>query len=287
MRCLYVFNKLSGGNKEIYYHEKIISTLKEIYDNVDLFEVGNENISSKLSEINYDDVICSGGDGSITILVNELINFGFIGNIGYIPLGTANDFARKHNIPLNVSKALKIIKNKNIELINVGKANEYNFLYGLALGKVSSVGFKVSKENKKNFSKFAYVIEGLKELFSLKKYKIKLKFTAYNIEYKTPLVLILDSKSIGGFKINKGKSNAYDVIILKPKLLNGAIGLISIFLFGYKKNNTIFYDYFNLQEFELEVEKSQDWCLDGEKINAKNIKVLAHKEDIKLYKKVG
>ena len=42
MRCLYVFNKLSGGNKEIYYHEKIISTLKEIYDNVDLFEVGTE-----------------------------------------------------------------------------------------------------------------------------------------------------------------------------------------------------------------------------------------------------
>lgn len=287
MRCLYVFNKLSGGNKEIYYHEKIISTLKEIYDNVDLFEVGNENISSRLSKINYDDVICSGGDGSITLLVNELINFGFKGNVGYIPLGTANDFARKHNIPLNVSKALKIIKNKNIELINVGKANEYNFLYGLALGKVSSVGFKVSKESKKNFSKFAYVIEGLKELFSFKKYQIKLKFAAYNIEYKTPLVLILDSKSLGGFKINKGKSNAYDVITLKPKLLNGAIGLISIFLFGYKKTNTIFYDYFNLQEFELEVEKSQDWCLDGEKINAKNIKVLAHKEDIKLYKKVG
>ena len=51
MRCLYVFNKLSGGNKETYYHEKIISTLKEIYDNVDLFEVGNENISSRLSKI--------------------------------------------------------------------------------------------------------------------------------------------------------------------------------------------------------------------------------------------
>ena len=83
MRCLYVFNQLSGGNKEIYYHEKINSTLKEIYDNVDLFEVGNENISSKLSKINYDDVICSGGDGSITLLVNELINFGFKGNIGY------------------------------------------------------------------------------------------------------------------------------------------------------------------------------------------------------------
>jgi hypothetical protein len=102
------------------------------------------------------------------------------------------------------------------------------------------------------------------------------------------LPMLADIGNAGeGFIVNKGKSNAYDVIILKPKLLNGAIGLISIFLFGYKKTNTIFYDYFNLQEFELEVEKSQDWCLDGEKINAKNIKVLAHKEDIKLYKKVG
>lgn len=287
MRCLYVYNKLSGGNKETLYHNKITSSLKEIYDCVDLFEVGHESISSMLLKETYDDIICSGGDGSITLLVNELINFGFDGNIGYIPLGTANDFARKHNIPFNISKSLKIIKDRRIKLVHIGKANEHNFLYGLALGKVSSVGYKVSKENKRKFSKFAYIIEGFKELFSFKKYQIRLKFDAYNIEYKTPLILILDSKTLGGFKVNRGKPNAYDVIILKAGLLNGVFGLTSIFLFGYKKTNTIFYDYFNLQTFEIETEKEQDWCLDGEKIRAQNIRILAHKEVINLYKKVG
>jgi YegS/Rv2252/BmrU family lipid kinase len=287
MRCLYVYNKLSGGNKEIQYHNKIVSTLKEIYDYVDLFEVDSGDILTKLSKENYDDVICSGGDGSITLLINKLIKFGFKGNIGYIPLGTANDFARKHNIPFNVSKALEVIKDKHVEQISIGKVNEDYFLYGLALGKASSVGYKVSKESKKTFSKFAYIIEGVKELFSFKKYQINLKFDSYNIEYKTPLVLVLDSKTIGGFRVNRGKANAYDVIVLKQNLLNGAIGLISIFLFGYKKTNTIFYDYFNLKSFEIETKNNQDWCLDGEKIVAKNIAVLANDSHIKLYKKVG
>lgn len=285
MNCLFVYNKIAGGNKEKLYHKKIISLLQSIYDEIDLFEAGNKKISSALLDKSYDDVICCGGDGSITILVNELINFGFQGKVGYIPLGTANDFARKHDIPLNINKSLNIIKNKNEQLVHVGKANEYNFLYALALGKVSSVGYRVSRKNKKMFSKFSYVFAGFKELFSCKKYNIRLKFDGYNLEYKTPLVLILDTKTLGGFKINHNKTNAYDVLILKSGLLNGVIGLISIFLFGYKKTNTIHYDYFNLQTFEIELEKEENWCLDGEKITSKNIKVYAHKERFNLYKK--
>ena len=48
---------------------------------------------------------------------------------------------------------MTIIKNKNEQLVHVGKANEYNFLYALALGKVSSVGYRVSRKNKKNIIK--------------------------------------------------------------------------------------------------------------------------------------
>ena len=36
-----------------------------------------------------------------------------------------------------------------------------------------------------------------------------------------------------------------------------------------------------------ETKNNQDWCLDGEKIVAKNITVLGNDSHIKLYKKVG
>ncbi len=285
MSCLFVYNKISGGEKEIKHHEYIVNKLKEIYDDVDLFESGQgKDIYYVLKNKKYRDVICAGGDGSISLLLNDLIKYGFNGFVGYIPLGTANDFARKHNIPLNVKKSLELIKNKKAEVVSLGKANNRLLLYGLALGKVSGVSYKANINTKKKISKFSYILEGLKELFLYKKYNIKLKFDSHILEYKTPLILILETKTLGGFKVNKGKTNAYDVIVLKPGLFNGLFGIINIFLFGYKKTNTIFYDYFNLENFIVETKEIESWCLDGEQIQEQVIEVSSNKEKIVLYK---
>ena len=286
MNCLFVYNNLSGGSKEVKYHDYIIKYLNSIYDEVDLFETcKGKDISTVLACKKYDDVICAGGDGSISLLINRLYELGYVCNIGYIPLGTANDFSRIHNIPRNVYKALKVIKNRNILEIKLGKANDKVMLYGLALGKISNVSYKANIANKKLLSKFSYILEGLKELFSLKKQEITLYIDDRKIEYTTPLILILASKSLGGFKVNYGKVNAYDVVILKQGLLNGLLGIISVFLFGYKKTNTLFYDYFNLQEFSVE-SKSSSWCLDGEKYESKHIDIKANEVNIHLIKKL-
>ena len=100
------------------------------------------------------------------------------------------------------------------------------------------------------------------------------------------MILILESKSLGGFRVNYGKVNAYDVVILKKGILNGLIGIASIFLFGYKKTNTVFYDYFNLQEFSVESNNISSWCLDGERYESKCVDVSANKANIKLIKKL-
>ncbi|MBQ9730556.1 MAG: hypothetical protein IJV94_00320 [Bacilli bacterium] len=285
MSCLYVYNKVSGGEKETKHHEYIINQLKTIYSEVDIFETCHgKDIKDVLINKKYKDIICAGGDGSISLLLNDLLHIGFDGFIGYIPLGTANDFARKHNIPLDVKKSLNIIENRKAEIINLGKANNRLLLYGLALGKVSGVSYKAKLNTKKRISKFSYILEGMKELFSFKKYHINLKFESHSISYKTPLVLILDTKTLGGFKVNKGKINAYDVIVLKSGLFNGLFGIISIFLFGYKKTNTMFYDYFNLSNFTIEANDIESWCLDGERIEEQVIEVSANKEKIVLYK---
>lgn len=285
MSCLFVYNKICGGEKESAQHGKIVNYLKSIYDKVDLFEVDNKNSFFDVNIQDYDDVVCAGGDGSISLLVNDLISMGYKKNIGYIPLGTANDFARKIELPLNVDKSLKIIKNKEVENVLLGKVNDRAILYGLAMGKLSSVSYKAKAKYKRSLSKFSYVLEGLKELFSFKKYEINLLFDDYKITFKTPLVLILDAKTIGGFKVNKGNLNKYDVLILKPGLLNGVFAIASIFLFGYKKTNTYFYDYFNLKKFTIETKENQSWCLDGELYNERKIDVNSQGEYISIYKK--
>ena len=286
MKCLFVYNEQSGGSKEINYHEQIIEYLNNLYDHVDAFHAGVDNdLHFVLENNHYDDVICSGGDGSIAILVNKLISYGFQGNIGYIPLGTANDFARNHKIPLNVEKSLDIIKNKKSELVHLGIVNEKVMLYALAIGKLSGVSYKTKSKEKKSLTKFSYLLTGIKELFSNKKIELKLIFDFFKIDYKTPLMLVLDSNTLGGFKVNHKKKNAYDVLIFKGGALRSSIGIIGMFLFGYKKTNTRFYDYFNLQNFEIELMNEQSWCLDGEEFKSQKVNVSAHRERINLYKK--
>ena len=54
MKCLFVYNKISGGSKEVSYHEEIIKYLNNIYDYVDLFEPNvGKDISTVLSCNNY------------------------------------------------------------------------------------------------------------------------------------------------------------------------------------------------------------------------------------------
>ena len=69
------------------------------------------------------DIIVIGGDGTLNEVLNG-IEFPELVNIGLIPSGSGNDFARSVGIPLNPQKALNVI-------INTGKATAVN--YGEAL----------------------------------------------------------------------------------------------------------------------------------------------------------
>lgn len=280
MKCLYVYNNLSGGNKERKYHNLIVKTLKEKYEVLDFFRVFENNFDSV--DYNYYDVIViSGGDGSIALMLERLISVNYQGIIGYLPLGTANDFARKNNISCKIKKALDRIINNQKRMVNIGTISNYPLLYAAALGKVAGVSFK-SKKTKKIFLKFGYVLKGLKELFSKKTYELSLEIDGIKYNYKTPLCLILDTKTLGGFKVNYKEVKAYDIIILKDKYLHGALALIKIFLFGYNKKNSKLYYYHHSSSFKIFNDEISSWCVDGEERLLKDFEVKANQNKVNL-----
>ncbi|MGI8419101.1 MAG: diacylglycerol/lipid kinase family protein [Candidatus Levyibacteriota bacterium] len=70
----------------------------------------------------YETVIVAGGDGTVSEAANGLV--GSNTNLGIIPMGTFMNIARMLSIPLDIEKAVEIIKIKRVRKIDIGKVTK-------------------------------------------------------------------------------------------------------------------------------------------------------------------
>ncbi len=244
-------------------------------------------IKIKEEVIKYDVLIFSGGDGTFNNVINNLIKYNIDIKIGYLPSGTANDIAHNLRIPRNIKKAVNIIKSNHLKSQNVYLFNDKYFAYVGGIGKFTSVSYKSKINSKRIFGTFAYVFRGMKELF--KRYKIEgnMKIDDKDITIDTSLLLILNSKYIGGKKVNKygfRNDGSFDIIVIKNKIWP-LFNIACFVIFGKgKKNNNIFFESFQGRTIELSI-NDNDWCLDGENIISNEVKIQASDKYINIYTK--
>jgi diacylglycerol kinase (ATP) len=85
----------------------------------------------------FSPIVVAGGDGTIGEVVNGLMRVqgnDVAGPLGVIPLGTANDLASNLKIPLDLSKAARVIAIGQYRLMDVGKVNDRYFANNSAIG---------------------------------------------------------------------------------------------------------------------------------------------------------
>lgn len=90
-------------------------------------EIAHKAVADKI-----DYVLAIGGDGTINETAKALIHSDTA--LGIIPLGSGNGLARHLEIPLETSKALKIINEENVISIDYCKANDHIFFCTAGLG---------------------------------------------------------------------------------------------------------------------------------------------------------
>ena len=87
-----------------------------------------ENIIIKEAK-NYDLAVAVGGDGTLNNTVSAIIKSGTDLPLGYIPLGSTNDFAASLGLPKDIDAACeKIVKGKP-KAIDVGLFDDKYFVY--------------------------------------------------------------------------------------------------------------------------------------------------------------
>lgn len=269
-KLLYIYNPMSGQKTIGNHLSEIVEyfSKKSYFPTVYATQKAND-AREKVKEFSkeYDEILVSGGDGTLDEVVSGLLKSEEKSIIGYIPTGSTNDFSRSLKIPTDIKKATKIAINGETMDIDVGKFNSKFFTYVAAFGSIAQVSYETDQSMKNIFGRFAYILEGVKTVSNLKAYKAKITIDDEVFEGEFIHFMATNSVSVGGFNNFYKKNIGLDdgifeaVLIKKPK---GLIELNQIIdgLRSKKENDNVIFRSGSV--FKVESDEKISWTLDGD-----------------------
>lgn len=218
----------------------------------------------------YDFVVCSGGDGTLDEVVTGMMKRPQDKRIpiGYIPAGTTNDFAKSLEIPRNMPEAAKNVMSGIPFSCDIGSFNEDAFVYIASFGIFTEVSYSTKQEIKNVLGHMAYVLEGMKCLYNIKSYKMKVTGDELEFEGDFLFGMITNSKSVAGFKgLVKGDvqfdDGVFEVTFIKRPRNPLEIQEILASLLIAELDSKYMYS-FRTKKLKIESEEMVPWTLDGE-----------------------
>ena len=271
-KLLFILNPRSGKGKiknklmeiiDIFVKDGWTVTVHTTQNGKDTFDTVHKTGSK------YDRVVISGGDGTLNEVIRGLMSLEEAKRptVGYIPAGTVNDFASNLRISKNMKKAAENIVSGTKFKCDIGEFNNKNFVYVAAFGAFTNVSYETPQQNKNILGQSAYLLEGIKQLSSLKSYKLKVKYDGNEIEDEFILGMVANSNRIAGMKSRALKAQLNDglfevMLIKQPKTVFESNDIISKLAIGDLSGNSFYV--FRTEKIEFISEESIPWTLDGE-----------------------
>ena len=274
MRKIYfIYNPHSGKEQIGSKLNEIIRTLAEKDNELTVVPtIGYLDAMERITNLpdGYDLVVCSGGDGTLDEVVTGMMKRPKERRIpiGYIPAGTTNDFARSLEIPRNMPEAARNAMQGKPFACDIGSFNEDSFVYIASFGIFTEVSYSTKQEVKNVLGHMAYILEGMKSLYNIKSYKMRVSSDEMEFEGDFLFGMITNSKSVAGFKgLVKGDvqfdDGVYEVTFIKrpknPLEIQEILGALLL-----EEINSNYMYSFRTKKLIIESEGMVPWTLDGE-----------------------
>ena len=216
----------------------------------------------------YDAVICVGGDGTLNETVSGLMELKSPPPLGYLPRGSTNDFAASLRIPLDPVQAARAAVSAAPRRLDVGRWNRRSFVYVASFGAFVRSSYAAPQEAKNALGHFAYILEGMKDLNTLRPYRLRLTADGERLDGEYLFGAVCNSTSIGGLMkldpdrvvLDDGKFEM--VLIPSPRSAGELNDLIRALLNQeYDRGGLVFR---HVSSVQVEPEEELPWSLDGE-----------------------
>ncbi|MDO5127688.1 MAG: diacylglycerol kinase family lipid kinase [Eubacteriales bacterium] len=272
-KLLFIINPKAGRTavrNDLF--EIIVAFSKAGYEVVVYPTTGPTDAERKMSEEGalYDLVVCAGGDGTLQNTISGYMNMGTKKvPIGYIPVGTTNDFARSLRISRKpLEAAIQIVKGEEC-FIDVGKLNEKYFMYIAAFGIFTDISYNTKQSLKKVIGHSAYLLEAVRNLGNFKSYRLKADFDGAVITGDYIFGMITNSYSVAGFRVRGSAHVALDdgkfdcLFIKSPQNVAEFQQILSGIVTNNIEGNEMFFDC-KASKISVISEEIIPWTIDGE-----------------------
>lgn len=269
MKIRFIVNPKSGAGKKEHFVELINSNIDTTKFQTEIIFTDAPGHATTLAREaannNYDMVIAVGGDGS----VNET-GIGLMGSqtaLGIIPTGSGNGMARHLKIPIHFKKAVQLLNNGKVELIDTLTVNDHFCIGTFGVGFDAHIAHLFANVGKRGYSTYVKLV--LTEFSKFKSLKFKIFVDNQPQEISSFLLTFANSSQFGNNAVIAPfadvKDGIIDISVLKKFPFLAAPQLIYQMM-----NNALhqskYFDRLNGTEIIIENESQLKAHIDGEPI---------------------
>ncbi len=200
-QLLFVYNRNAGKDRNWSLLSEIIQIFTESGYLVTAYPTQAAGDAGKvIASIahHFDHVVVSGGDGTLNDAISGLITVTDAPTIGYIPLGSANDFSRNLSLPDTILDMATVAVHGVPRPCDLGLFNERPFVYVAAFGAFVDVSFSTPQQTKNLFGYSAYLIESVKRLHTLRPYELTIEHDGGSFSGQFIYGMVSNTTSVGG-----------------------------------------------------------------------------------------
>ena len=216
-----------------------------------------------------DMIVAAGGDGTLDEVVTGITMSGRDLPIGYIPVGSTNDYAASLNMSTSILEATGDIVGGEPQAVDIGEFNGDAFVYVAAFGAFTDVSYDTNQDMKNLFGHLAYIFEGMRRLPDIKSYNLKVEVEGKIHEGNYIYGMVTNSISVGGIKGMTGPNVYLDDGVFESMLIHSPTNpmelneIITALLSGNVESTPLI-EYYHTSSVHITATEPIPWTLDGE-----------------------
>ena len=286
-KAMLIINPTSGGEKALYYKEKLENKAKEYFEYVEtkITEKAKDAtaFAEEASKENYEAVIVFGRDGTVNEVISGIAEKDYIPKLGIIPGGTGNLITKLLEISQDIDEAIDQLDFNKTNVIDIGKANKSYFGYIFSVGSLPEAIHNVEIEDKTKYGVLAYAINTIKSVIKDEVFNIKIETENGSYEGEASQVLVLLSNYYADKKIFEENKDGYaNILILKNASIISKLSLIPDLLKGdIVENDNI--EYIKAKDITISSDTKLESDIDGDQSDDLPVKITVLGNHIEIY----
>ena len=216
----------------------------------------------------FDVVVAVGGDGTLNEVAAGLMTLSSPPPLGYFPQGSTNDFAASLKISGDPEEAVQAVLRAQPRQLDVGMWNERSFVYVASFGAFTRSSYSAPQSVKNALGHLAYILEGVKDLDTLRPYRIRLTADGEVLDGEYLFGAVCNSTSIGGLmKLDSERvvldDGKFEMLLIPNPKTPGDLQKLVMALLEQKYDREGLVSR-HVSSIHLQTEEDLPWSLDGE-----------------------